>query len=107
MLAAFGIAASAAARSQSFYMNIYANEDCNSYKSTQQLGSGINGPACVNIDWAESWAVDMTGTAESNFCVVTTYENEDCSGQITAFTFNDYSNARSGCQDSSVGVVSR
>ena len=88
---------------QSFYMNIYANEDCNTYKSTQQLGDGFNGVAgeCVNIDWAESFAVDVSNAEASAICQITTYENENCSGAIATHQFGNYN---SGCLDSSVSL---
>lgn len=89
---------------QSFYMNIYANEDCKTYKSTQQLGDGFDGDAnqCINIDWAESYAVDVYEAQASAICVIKTYENEDCTGLITSHQFG---NANSGCFDSPVSLL--
>jgi hypothetical protein len=95
------IASSSAQSSQSFYMNIYANEDCNSYKSTQQLGDGFDtSGGCIDIDWAESWAVDVKNVVASAICFTRTYANEGCSGLITNY---QGSNSNTGCQDSPVG----
>ena len=79
-----------------YYMNIYAQEDCNDYKSTQDLNpNGI--PACLNIDWAESFAVDVSSAGDeySLGCSTTYFGNENCEtplGQIESV-------GNSGCKD--------
>ena len=47
----------------SYYINIYTQEDCNAYKSTQDLNPNRI-PPCLTIDWAESFAVDVTSRGE-------------------------------------------
>ena len=51
-------------------MNIYAQENCNDYKSTQnlQLSDSTDPTGCINIDWAESFAVDVKGAQAGEGC---------------------------------------
>ena len=81
-------------------MNIYAQENCNEYKSTPklELSDSTDSTGCITIDWAESFAVDVKGPQAGEGCTFNYYGNENCQmglGSIEVI-------GNSGCKDPSV-----
>lgn len=91
----------AAAQCCDYWMNIYAQDDCNDYKSTQDLDPS-GGAGCVNIDWAESFAVDVTDDSDDLTCSTTLYGNENCQTELAILE----SQGNSGCKEYSEVVKS-
>ena len=81
-------------------MNIYAQEDCNDYKSTQklELSDSSDSTECINIDSAETFAVDVSGPQAGGACGFHWYGANDCQSELG----NTEVIGDSGCKDPSV-----
>ena len=86
-----------------YYMNIYVQEDCNDYKSTQKfvLNDNSGDTGCINIDWAESFAVDVNGSPDGLGCETYYYGNENCQTELGNFD----AVGNSGCKDPPVSRI--
>ncbi|KAM0799398.1 hypothetical protein BDR22DRAFT_822390 [Usnea florida] len=85
-------------------MNIYAQENCNDYKSTQELelSDSSDSTGYINIDWAESFAVDVNGPQAGEGCTFNYYGNENCQTGLGSIEVV----GNSGCKDPSLRRIS-